>query len=48
MVFQPRIAVMTAFSLTVYIAGYSKESLEFSETSVNVGTFVKGKPTNPL
>lgn len=27
----------------INIAGYSKESLDLSETSVNVGTFVKGK-----
>lgn len=27
----------------IHAAGYSKESLDLSETSVNVGTFVKGK-----
>lgn len=33
--------------LIVRAAGYSKESLDLSETTVNVGTFVKGKP-DPL
>lgn len=45
MVLQPqfRKSSPATFPLTVNAAGYSKESLDLSETSVNVGTFVKGK-----
>lgn len=32
-------------NLSFCAAGYSKESLDLSETSVNVGTFVKGTLT---
>lgn len=47
MVFRPLFTRELHFWLTVDTAGYPKESLDLSETSVNVGTFVKGKVTSP-